>query len=523
MSAVMKRTKDSKTGREVAQIDLMALLRVILAKIWLVIVCALVGALLALLYAEFLATPEYQTSVSLYVSNTDGTTYSDASSQDLNTSRSLVDTYIVILENDVVQNALSDYMLGNYDNDLLAKAFKIQEDESGASYISSDAITACTELSSVDETEVLKITATTTNAEVSAIVCDSYAAIAPEYLTRIVKAGSVEVIGEAIIPTSAVSPNVPRMTMMGGLIGLVLALVIIICLELFNNKIRSAEDIESQVDCPVIGEIASFSDGKNKTTDRAEYLLTAESIPFYITESYKALRTNFVFTVSASEKKTVVVTSASPNEGKSTTSSNLAISLAQLGHKVLLIDADLRKSVQHKIFGLDNTAGLSTLLCGMQKLDDVLQKDVVEGMDVLTSGVIPPNPAELLGSKNMSKLLEQAAEKYDDIIIDAPPINTVSDAVTINGEIAGILLVARYDNTKNDDIARAVKAIELANLNILGFVLNDVLLKRSSGYYKSYYKKYGKRYGYGYGYGYGYSNKENNTDIDGKDMTHKKE
>jgi len=126
----------------------------------------------------------------------------------LTTSRSLVDTYIVILENAVVENALSDYMLENYDSDLLAKAFTIRENSDGTKYISNSEISSATMLSSVDETEVLQITATTANAEVSAIVCDSYAAIALDYLTRIVKAGSVKVIGEAIVPSSLVSPNV---------------------------------------------------------------------------------------------------------------------------------------------------------------------------------------------------------------------------------------------------------------------------------------------------------------------------
>lgn len=282
--------------------------------------------------------------------------------------------------------------------------------------------------------------------------------------------------------------------MMGGLVGIVLALVIIVCLELLNNKVRSVEDIEERTGCLVIGEVASFNGSKNKDRssdmDRSNLLLTSGSVSFYITESYKALRTNFTFTVSASEQKNVVMTSANPNEGKSTTASNLAISLAQMGHKVLLIDADLRKPVLHRIFQIDNSGDLSTMLCGMHELKEVLHEAVVENLDVLPAGVIPPNPAELLGSKKMREFLDQVNDTYAYVILDAPPINTVSDAITINGEIAGLLLVARFDRTKYDDINRAVKAVEFANLNILGFVLNDIAVKHSSGYYKSYYKNY---------------------------------
>lgn len=360
----------------------------------------------------------------------------------------------------------------------------IDADDSGVPVISASDISNCVSLSAVNETEVLQITATTADPAVSAIVCDSYAAIAPENLTRIVKAGSVETIGNAVVASSPVSPDVTHCTIIGGIAGVVVALLLIICLELLNNKIRRAEDIEREAKCPVIGEIVAFAEEKSKVEDRSEHLLTSEKIPFYITESYKAMRTNFIFTVRASARKIAVVTSANPNEGKSTTASNLAISLAQLGHRVLLIDGDLRKPVQHQMLDLDNSGELSTLLCGMQQLEEVLHKDVVEHLEVLTAGMIPLNPAELLGSKAMRNLLEMVSASYDEILIDVSPINAVSDAVAMNGEIAGLLLVARYNDTLYDDVRRAVKAISFANLDILGVVLSCVTLKHTSGYVK---------------------------------------
>lgn len=169
-----------------------------------------------------------------------------------------------------------------------------------------------------------------------------------------------------------------------------------------------------------------------------------KEVPFFIVESYKSIRTNVTFSLSTFDRKIFAVSSSNPGEGKSTTSANIAIAMAQSGSKVLLIDADMRKSVQHKIFGIKNKKGLSSAVSKISSLEDCIQKNVMENLDVMTAGPIPPNPSELLASEQMTAILNELSEKYTVIIIDTPPVNVVTDAMELAKNISGIIMVVRY-------------------------------------------------------------------------------
>ena len=228
--------------------------------------------------------------------------------------------------------------------------------------------------------------------------------------------------------------------------------------------------------------------------------------PFAVTEAYKTVRSNIIFTLAADEKKSFVVSSANEGEGKSTTSANLAITLAQTSAKVLLIDADLRKPTLHKIFQLENSHGLSRFLVGLEPLTEAVHTNVEPKLDLLTAGPTPPNPSELLGSKNMGILLDKMQEHYDYIVIDSPPINVVTDALVLSVKTAGVVMTVKYGDTTYDDVGRAVDAVRFANSNVLGVIFNNVDSFADGKYYYKGYKRYG-RYGYRrYGYSrYGYS------------------
>ncbi|MCD7891514.1 MAG: CpsD/CapB family tyrosine-protein kinase [Ruminococcus sp.] len=226
-------------------------------------------------------------------------------------------------------------------------------------------------------------------------------------------------------------------------------------------------------------------------------------MPFHVVESYKAIRTNIVFTLSTYDNKIIAVSSANPAEGKSMTAANIVIAAAQGGKKVLLIDADMRKPVQHKIFGLVNKRGLLSVISKMCKADDCIHKNVMENLDVMTAGPIPPNPSELLSSEASKKMFEKLNEKYSMIIVDLPPICVVSDAATLSNDVAGLIMVVRYGKTSFDDVTDANKRMELAQMNILGYVLNDIKTKGHSGYYSKY------KYKYKYNSYYSYDNKSN--------------
>lgn len=191
---------------------------------------------------------------------------------------------------------------------------------------------------------------------------------------------------------------------------------------------------------------------------------------FAIVESYKVARTNIMFSLAASEKKIFAVTSYSKGEGKSTASSNLAISFSKMEKKVILIDSDLRRPNIHNIFKLNNEIGLSNVISKMATFEDAVKHDVINNLDVLTSGTVPPNPSELMCSNSFAKLMERLAEEYDYIIIDTPPVGVVADAMMLKDLIAGFVVVVREKSTTHRDLSRLLESMKLADSKVLGLV-----------------------------------------------------
>lgn len=208
-----------------------------------------------------------------------------------------------------------------------------------------------------------------------------------------------------------------------------------------------------------------------------------------VSEQVRMIKTNIEFAAVARKKmKTILVTSPEMSDGKSMVSANLAVSWAQAGKKVLFIDADLRRPTLHATFDMDNFNGLTTTLSGQIKLTDVIQETVIDGLNVITSGPVPPNPSELLGSEAMSNLLAWAEANYDIIMIDTPPITMVTDAQILAAKVDGVVLVVRYGKTQKASTKRAIDLIKHVESNLLG-VVGRSNAKDSAGY------------GYGYGYG----------------------
>ena len=186
------------------------------------------------------------------------------------------------------------------------------------------------------------------------------------------------------------------------------------------------------------------------------------------------------------ELKTILCTSASPGEGKSTTASNLAVVFAQEGRRVLLVDADMRKPTVHHTFGLSNMAGLSNLLTRKLTIQDVIRESGTEGLTVITCGPIPPNPAELLGSRTMELLLEELKETFDLIIFDAPPVLSVADAQILSNRCDGTILVVSSGSTEKESVIKAKEALLSAKAHLLGTVLNNFVLQKDHYYYQYY-------------------------------------
>ena len=234
---------------------------------------------------------------------------------------------------------------------------------------------------------------------------------------------------------------------------------------------------------------------KKENVSRSAAALTSKT-PFQIVEAYKAIRANLLFMLSTAAEKTVVVTSAEPSAGKSTTCSNLAITMAQTGAKVVIVDADMRKPVLHKIFRVSNNNGLSKLLSGLIKPEDCINKSIMPNLDLINAGPIPPNPSELLGSERMAGLLQTLSASYDYIFLDAPPINVVADSLMFLDKTAGAILVARQKQTHYDELQKAAESIRNLHSSVLGVVITDVSeTNKPYAMYKSYkYKSYDYEY-----------------------------
>lgn len=238
----------------------------------------------------------------------------------------------------------------------------------------------------------------------------------------------------------------------------------------------------------------------------------SSDLKFRIEEAYKSIRANIMFSVVKKGCKIIVVSSSLPNEGKTTTTVNLAASISQADQRVLLIDGDLRKPKIHQYFSISSAPGLTDYLSDVasarHKMDifGIIHPTKYENLSVITSGTIPPNPAELLGSDFMRDFLNGISKDFDYIIIDTPPLNVVSDALPLIRESDGVVLVVRDNQTTHPELQKALSSLEFIDAKILGFVVNFVESKAGKGSGTSYdsynYGGFGPRRSYGY-YGYG--------------------
>ncbi len=246
----------------------------------------------------------------------------------------------------------------------------------------------------------------------------------------------------------------------------------------------------------VLGKKMTRQEWKQYSLKRNQMAILNKKTPFIIREAYKTARTNIIFAVSGTDNKDckiIIITSSNTSEGKTTSSLNLAITFSQTGARVLMIDGDLRKPRVHQYMGLVKDNGLSTVLSKQKTFDEVVFRNVRDGLDLLTSGAIPPNPAELLGSEAMQNLLVELKNQYDYIFIDTPPVSLVTDAAAISKFSSGAIMIVREGVTNHESVSHSINLLKLAKVKILGFFINDVDL--TSMGYSSYGKSYGSRFG----------------------------
>ncbi len=291
---------------------------------------------------------------------------------------------------------------------------------------------------------------------------------------------NVWVIEKAQLPRFSAKPRKKRNILLGIILGLFGGIGLAFFLEYLDNTVKTPEDVEDRFNIPVISTIDLFKEKKETIVQNV--LKDTSSL---IAESFKGLRTSVFLSSADNPPKILLITSMAPGEGKSSVAVCLAASIAQTGKKILLIDADMRRPVQHKNLSQENTSGLSSLLAGVTQEDESIQLNILENMDMITAGPIPPNPSELLSSKKMKGMLNKFSNSYDMVIIDSPPLASVTDPVILSQNVDGVIIVTWAGKTTYEILGKGLKQLTEINAPITGLVLNRFSAKKS-GYYYNY-------------------------------------
>jgi len=509
-------------------LDLGYLFRILKKHLIFVILVGILCGAAAFMFSEFVMTKKYESSALLYVENSQQSSES-LNINDITAAQKLVNTCQIIFKSSTIMENLIANLDLPYTKEQLNNMITAQ---------------------SVNSTEVMQLVVETNDPQESERIVNELVRLSNIEFLRVIESGSLKIIDYGEIDTRPSFPNVPLITIAGLLVGLIIAYIIVFVREMLDVAVKHDDNLAKLYGIPVFAEITDFvtasemkygyskygykygysygygyGEKKKKSENeaapkpkqetagtagnsRADRLL-GEDTPFAITEAYNTARTNIMFAASTTHKKIVAVTSSNPSEGKSTTCANIAISFANAGNKVLLVECDLRKPVMAKSFGIKPKNGLSSILGGFCSINEALNTEVMSNLDIITTGDIPPNPSELLASDAMKTFLKASADSYDYVFLDTPPVNVVTDSQLMNDEIAGLVFVIRENSTAHPEIQSALEKINLANGKALGFVKTFCKPEKSGRYGKKYsYSKYGYKYGYGYGYGYGSSRKK---------------
>lgn len=429
--------------------------------------------------------PTFTASLQMYVNQNDTT--SSGELNELYYAQKVVTTYI---------------------NFLQTKTFYKQvREECGLNY-SINQIEGMTAIRAVDNTEIFQISVTSNSPEDSYQIVAAMQEIAPVLIKSIKYTAQISVVDPVVLPSAPSGPNVLMNTFVGGLLGLLLSIIASFLWETININVKNQEDLKKKYDMPILGVIPNYKIFKRRIyrllniipflRKKIKIKQTKSSIQedstFMINEAYDSLRTNLRFTLRKDGCKKLIINSPTPEDGKSTTSANIAVKIARAGAKVILLDCDLRKGTLHNIFNIKNAPGMSDALSGMVSEKDVIQNTKYENLQLISMGAIPPNPNELLGSIQMEELLKKLDKIYDYIIIDSPPVNVVSDALSLIKLVDGVLVVVREGITTHPNIESAITKYKFSEANILGFVINGVYInqgnKSKSQYY--YYRQQSK-------------------------------
>jgi capsular exopolysaccharide synthesis family protein len=314
-------------------------------------------------------------------------------------------------------------------------------------------------------------------------------------LVEEMKTGNIRIIDQAQAPSSPFSPDVRRGVLLSVVLGLFLGVGLAFLLEYLDNTIKFPEEIKDHLGLSYIGMIPAF-DVREKLEGVDSQLITMHSANSPPSEAFRAVRTGILFSLPDVNIQILWVGSSAPGEGKTLSTANLAVTMAQAGSRTLVIDCDLRRPNMHNLFGTEKETGLTSIVSGSVEPREAIVETGIENLAFLPGGPKPPNPSEVLGSNRMIKLLERLRTKYDRIILDTPPVSAVTDAVVLAPRADGCLLVVRGGVTPRKVVQSAIEKLRMVDARMIGAVMNAVDVKRAGYYYHKYHYYY-EHYGYG--------------------------
>lgn len=438
----------------------------VLRRRWLLVVATALVAVGAAAGISLAQTPQYAATARLFVSTPTGNEATDAYQGGLY-SQQQVTSYATLITGEEVT----------------AQVAGLLEDGSTARDVSAELRATV-----VPETTLLDVTATDPDPARAQALANATADVFTAYVQEIERAPIEATVTDAAdLPDTPVSPQVLRNVGLAAVLGLLLGIGLAVLRETLDTSVKDADTVTELTDAPVLGGVQYDSNAARRP------LVTDLDSHAPRVEAFRVLRTNLQFVRIDRSSKVIVITSSLPGEGKTTTAVNLAITLAQAGQRTCLLEADLRRPKVAEYLRLEGAVGLTTVLIGRTPLAEALQPWGEQDLAVLTSGTIPPNPAELVQSHEMRLVIDELRTRFDVIIVDAPPLLPVTDAALLAAEADGAVLVVRHGTTTREQLRGAAERLQAVGGRVVGAVLSMTSARR------------GDRYGYGYGYGYGYA------------------
>lgn len=454
------------------EINIKNFMKIIVKNIFLILIVSVVCSIGMFVYSKYLKTPMYETYTTVVLTKSTSTTLDQITQNDISLNQKLVLTYSELIKSKLILNKTINELDLDYSAKELSKLIKVDQ---------------------IENTEILKISVKNEEPKLAKDIANTITSVFSNEAEEIYQINNVSIIDKASLPKTVSNNTTVRDTILAFFAGSALTIVALFIINYFDDTIKVSEDLENEIKLPIVGKIILDKKTK-KNKENATELIVSKFPKSLVSDGIKTLRTNLQFSSIDKELKSLLITSSIPGEGKSFISANLATAFSQTGKNVLLVDCDMRKGRQHKIFNIPNTKGLSNLLIDdfKNKYNSYIRTTEVKNLFLLTCGTVPPNPSELLNSSRNKELIKFLTSKFDIVIFDGVPCNGLPDSVIMSTLVDKTLIVSAENITPKSILEDTKKSLENVNASIPGIIVNKVNTKNDK-YYGKYYTYYGDK------------------------------